>query len=80
MIEQLLKKRGETFCYGEVMAISAVDRKVQVRLGDSNIWLQTELDLDVGAAVILARRADSSKFIVQYSRKALPAEEVLLLI
>jgi len=80
MIEQLLKKRSETFSYGAVTAVNSVEGKVQVRLGASNIWLPTELDLDVGDAVILARRADSSKFIIQYSRKLLPAEEVLLLI
>jgi len=80
MIEQLLKKRGETFCYGEVTAVNAVDRKVQVRLGENNVWIVTELDLDIGDTVILARSADSSRFIVQYSRKLLPEEEVLLLV
>ena len=80
MIEQILKKRGETFYYGEVTAVNTADRKVRVRLGESNVWIKTELDLDIGDTVILARSADSSKFIVQYSRKSLPAEEVLLVI
>lgn len=80
MIERILKKRAETFYYGEVVAINTADRKVRVRLGESNVWIKTELDLDIGDTVILARSADSSKFIVQYSRKLLPAEEILLVV
>ena len=55
MIEQLLKKRGETFCYGEITAVNTVDRKFQVRRGETNVWILTELDLDIGDTVILAR-------------------------
>lgn len=80
MIEKILKKRAETFNYGEVMAINKADQKVHVRFGEGSAWIKTELDLDIGDTVILARNADTSKFIIQYSRKSLPAEEVLLLI
>lgn len=80
MIEKILRKNAETFNYGEVITLNAVDQKVQVRLGEASAWIKTELELDIGDTVILARSADSSKFIIQYSRKSLPAEEVLLLI
>ena len=80
MIEKILRKSAETFDYGEVTAVNTIDRKVYVRFGEGSAWIKTELDLEIGNTVILARSADSSKFIVQYSRKVLPAEEVLLLI
>lgn len=80
MIEKILKDRGEIFHYGEVIALNPVDRKALIRIRYGRAWVKTDLDLTVGNTVILARGADSSRFIVQHSEKALPETEVLLLI
>ena len=59
-----------------------IHKRVRVRLrSDLLIWVQTTLSLEVGDTVIVAENdQDSSRFIVQYSRKALPSKGVLLLI
>jgi len=80
VIEEILKKRARTFKYGEVDAVNSADGKVRVKLGEGSAWIKTGLDLEIGNAVILARNEDSSWFIVQDSRKALPSQGVLLLI
>jgi hypothetical protein len=79
VIEQILKKRPRIFRYGEIEAVNSADEKVQVRIGsESLIWIKTPLSLEIGDAVIVARNNDSSWFVVQDSRKAMPSEGVLL--
>lgn len=78
MIEKILKKRASTFQYGTVTALNSAEDRVQVQIGDQSVWIDTDLSLAVGDSVIIARKEDSSKFIVQYSRKALPSQGVLL--
>jgi len=79
MIEQILKKRAQTFQYGEIVAVSSAMGKVLVQIGsEGSTWIETDLGLEIGDSVIVARNEDSSKFIVQYSRKALPSQGVLL--
>jgi len=79
VIEQILKKRERVFRYGEVAAVNSVDEKVQVRIGsEGSVWIKTQLILEVGDAIIVARNNDTSWFVVQDSRKAIPKKEVLL--
>ena len=79
MIEKILKKSARIFRYGEVTAVNSLNEKVQVQIGSrSLIWIKTALSLDIGDAVIVARNNDSSWFVVQDSRKAMPTEGVLL--
>lgn len=80
MIEKILKKRARTFQYGEIMSVNSAEGKVLVQIGDGSIWIETALSLETGDSVIVARNEDSSKFIVQYSRKALPSQGALLLL
>jgi len=81
MIEQILKKRARTFQYGEIVAVSSAMGKVLAQIGtEGSTWIETDLNLETGDSVIVARNEDSSKFIVQYSRKALPSQGVLLLL
>lgn len=81
MIEQILKKRARTFQYGEIEAVNSSEGKVLVVIGnEGSTWIETALSLETGDSVIVARNEDSSKFIVQYTRKALPSRGVLLLI
>ena len=79
MIEQTLKKRARTFQYGEIVAVSSAMGKVLLQIGsEGSTWIETDLNLETGDSVIIARNKDSSKFIVQYSRKARPSQGVLL--
>ena len=79
MIEQILRKGERVFRYGEVAAVNTADEKVQVRIGSVGaVWIKTQLLLDVGDAVIVARSNDAAWFIVQDSRKAMPSEKLLL--
>jgi len=84
MIEGLLKKQPGTFTYGTVEAVYEALQQVQVRLRtDILIRVQTSLtgSLQAGDTVIVAENdQDRSKFIVQYSRKAVPLQGTLLLI
>lgn len=84
MIEGLLKKQPGTFTYGTVEAVYEALQQVQVRLrSDILIRVQTSLtnSLQAGDTVIVAENdQDKSKFIVQYSRKAVPLQGTLLLI
>ena len=81
MIEQILKKPARTFQYGEIGAVNSSEGKVLVQIGnEAATWIETALNLKIGDSVIVARNEDSSKFIVQYSHKALPSQGVLLLI
>jgi len=80
VIEKILKKRARTFQYGEIVAVNSAEGKVLVQIGEGSIWTETALSLEIGDSVIVARNEDSSKFIVQYSRKALPSQGVLLLL
>jgi len=81
VIEQILKKPARTFQYGEIGAVSSSEGKVLVQIGNQgSTWIETALSLKIGDSVIVARNEDSSKFIVQYSHKALPSQGVLLLI
>lgn len=78
MIEKILKKRARTFQYGQIVAFNSAEGKVLVQIGEGSTWIETALSLEAGDSVIVARNEDSSKFIVQYSRKALPSQGVLL--
>lgn len=79
MIEQILKKRARVFRYGEVAVVNSADEKVQVRIGsEGSVWIKTQLSLEVGDAIIVARNNDSSWFVVQVSHKAMPSEKLLL--
>ena len=79
MIEQILKKSARVFRYGEVAAVNTADEKVQVRIGnEGTVWIKTHLSLEVGDAIIVARNNDSSWFVVQDSRRAMPSENLLL--
>ena len=84
MIEGLLKKPPATFYYGTITAVDETLQQVQVRLrSDLLIRVQTSLSsaLQVDDTVIVAKNdQDSSKFIVQYSRKAVPLQGTLLLV
>lgn len=80
MIEQILKKRARTFQYGEIVAVNSAEGKVLVQIGEGAIWTETALSLEIGDSVIVAHNEDASKFIIQYTRKALPSQGVLLLI
>lgn len=84
MIEGLLKKQPRTFYYGTVTAVYETLDQVQVRLrSDILIRIQTSLtsSLKVDDTVIVAENdQDRSKFIVQYSRKAVPLEGTLLVV
>lgn len=84
MIEDLLKKQPGTFSYGTIEAVHENLQQVQVRLRtDILIRVQTSLtgSLQVGDTVIVAENdQDKSKFIVQYSRKAIPSQGSLLLV
>ena len=81
MIEQILKKPAQTFQFGEIAAVNSSEGKVLVQIGNQgSTWIGTDLSLKTGDSVIVARNEDSSKFIVQYSHKALPSQGVLLLI
>lgn len=84
MIEGILKKRPGTFFYGTVMAVDEALQQVQVQLrSDLLIRVQTSLSasLKAGDTVIVAENdQDSSKFIVQYSKKAVPLQGTLLLL
>jgi hypothetical protein len=79
MIEKILKKSPRIFRYGEVVAVNSAQEKVQVQIGiKSLIWIKTPLSLEKGEAVIVARNNDSSWFVVQDSRKAMPTEGALV--
>jgi len=81
MIEKILRKPSQTFSYGEVAGVSAAEGKVKVDLGASGaVWIETDLILEKGDVVIVARHRDSSMFIVQHSGKVLPSERTLLLV
>jgi hypothetical protein len=84
MIEGILRKRPGTFAYGTVEAVYEALQQVEVRLQSGIlIRVQTSLigSLRAGDTVIVAENdQDQSKFIVQYSRKALPSQGTLLLI
>jgi hypothetical protein len=77
VIEQILKKGERVFRYGQIMAVT--DNKVQVRLGcEGAIWIKTQLSLEPGGAVIVARNSDSTWFVVQDAGKAVPSEKLLM--
>ena len=84
MIEGILRKPPDTFFYGAVTAVDEIQGQVQVRLrSDLLVRIQTSLSssLQVDDTVIVAENdQDSSKFIVQYSKKAVPLQGTLLLI
>jgi len=84
MIEGILRKPPATFYYGTVTAVDETQGQVQVRLrSDLLIRVQTSLSgtLKVDDTVIVAENdQDSSKFIVQYSQKAVPLQGTLLLV
>ena len=82
MIEGILKKRPGTFAYGTIEAVYETLQQVQVRLQSGMlIRVQTSLSLEVDDTVIVAENdQDKSKFIVQYSRKAVPSQGTLLLV
>ena len=80
MIEQILRKKPRTFQYGEVDAVSVADNRVHVKYGKGSAWVNTAISLEIGSVVIMAKNEDSTWFIVQDSRKALPSQGVLLLV
>ena len=84
MIEGILRKPPGTFFYGTVMAVDEALQQVQVQLrSDLLIRVQTSLSasLTAGDTVIVAENdQDSSKFLVQYSKKAVPLQGTILLL
>ncbi len=84
MIEGILKKRPNTFFYGTVTAVDEALQQVMVRMrNELAVRIQTSLSgsLHEGDTVIVAENdQDSSKFIVQYSKKAVPLKGTLLLV
>ena len=84
MIEEILRKQPGTFFYGAVEAVDKTQGQVQVRLrSDLLVQIQTSLSssLQVDDTVIVAENdQDSSRFIVQYSKKAVPLQGTLLLV
>jgi hypothetical protein len=82
MIEDILKKKDAVFSYGTVADSNQKLQKVQVRLRSNLlIWIRTSLVLNSGDTVTVAKNdKDSSWFIVQYSKKAVPSQGTLLLV
>lgn len=82
MIENVLRKKGAVFSYGTVMDSNQRLQKAQVKLrSDLLIWVRTTLGLTLGDTVIVAKNdKDSSWFIVQYSKKAVPSQGTTLLV
>jgi len=79
MIEQIIKKRLRAFLYGGIKTVDSVEGKAEVDMGSGGaVWIKTSISLKVGDTVILARNEDSSKFIMQASRKAMPQEKILM--
>lgn len=80
MIEKILKKKKDTFLYGEVTTLDTVGKRVQIATGDTNIWINTTMSLSVKDTVILARDENKQKFIIQAAANALPSVNTLLLV
>lgn len=80
MIEKLLKKKKDTFIYGEVVAIDTAGQRVQIKSGEATAWVNTSLLLKEGDTVILGRDENKQKFILQAASNVRPAVNTLLLV
>lgn len=80
MLEKLLKKKKDSFIYGEVIALDTAGQRAQVKAGEITVWINTALSLEVGDTVILGRDENKQKFIIQAASNARPAVNTLLLV
>jgi len=80
MIEKILKKKKDSFLYGQVVAVDTAGQRVQVASGETTIWVNTTLTLAVGDTVICGRDENKQKFIIQSAVNVRPAVNTLLLV
>lgn len=79
MIEKILKTSIKAFMYGKIAAVNEKEEKVQVDIGSKGMrWIKTAISLEKDDVIIVARNIDSSLFVVQGCREAVPHEKILM--